>query len=194
MCTKAGFGLSMIGAPPYIIHVWLRDHLTWFSQGTGEYVWEAIILVVTVIAIRRFRVKYLLSFLVAVVLGFLIDAWLIILGGNGILDDIVLRIVFFIIGMVSASIAVALYFRTDMPLQVYELSVVEISDKFGFKQSMVKWCTDISYLVIAVILSLALTHGFTGIGIGTIVITVLNAPLIAMFGKVIDKIEKREQK
>lgn len=190
MCTKAGFGLSMIGAPPYIIHVWLRDYFAWFTQGTGEYVWEALILIITIIIIRRFKVKYLLSFAVAVMLGVMIDLWFLVFGGNQVVEEMYLRIIMFALGMVLASIAVAFYFRTNLPLQVYELSVVEISDKFGFKQGNVKWVIDISFLVIAIVLSLTLTGKLTGIGIGTVIITVVNAPLITFMGRIIDKVEK----
>ena len=190
LCTKAGFGLSMIGAPPYIIHVWLRDYFAWFTQGTGENVWEALILIITIIIIRRFKVRYLFSFAVAVILGLMIDLWLFIMGGNQVVAGIWLRIVLFALGTVITSIAVAFYFRTDLPLQVYELSVVEISDRFGFKQENVKWVTDITYLVIAIVLSLTLTRKFTGVGIGTVIITVVNAPLITFMGRIIDKVEK----
>jgi len=190
LCTKAGFGLSMIGAPPYIIHVWLRDSFSWFTQGTGEYVWEALILLVTIIIVRRFKVRYLLSFLVAVLLGLFIDAWLLLFGGNAILEDMTMRIVFFVAGLVLTAFAIAFYFRTTMPLQVYELAVLEISDRYSLDKNKVKWVNDILFLAIAVSLSLALTHGFTGIGIGTVVITVVNAPLISLAGRVIDLIEK----
>lgn len=190
LCTKAGFGLSMIGAPPYIIHVWLRETFPWFSQGTSEYVWEALILIITIIIVRRFKIKFLLSFLVAVLLGFMIDAWLFVFGGNGVLESMAMRIVFFAIGTLITAIAVSLYFRTSLPLQVYEVAVVEIADRFNLKQGRVKWATDILYLVIAVLLSFGLTKGLTGIGVGTVIITVVNAPLITACGKVVDLIEK----
>lgn len=190
MCTKAGFGLSMIGAPPYIIHVWLRERFSWFTQGTSEYVWEALILFVVIIIVRRFKVKYLFSFGVAVLLGLMIDFWFLVMGGNGILENMPMRIAYFAIGTIITSIAVSLYFRTQMPLQVYELAVVEISDKFSIDQGRLKWITDILYLVISVILSLVLTGKLTGIGVGTVIITVVNAPFITQCGKIVDRLEK----
>lgn len=192
LCTKAGFGLSMIGAPPYIIHVWLRESFPWFTQGTSEYVWEALILFITIIIVRRFRLKYLLSFGVAVLLGLMIDFWLYVFGGNGVLEDMTMRIVFLVFGILLTSIAVSLYFRTTLPLQVYELTVVEVSDKYKIKQGRLKWITDISYLVISIVLSFALTGGLTGIGIGTVIITVVNAPLITLCGKMVDCLEKTD--
>lgn len=81
--TKSDLGLSMIGATPYILHVWLRNTLPWFTQGTAEYFWEAAVLVLTCLAVRRFKPRFLLSFLTAVIVGFIIDGWLLVLGGNG---------------------------------------------------------------------------------------------------------------
>lgn len=192
-CTKAGLGLSMIGAAPYIIHVWLRDKFTWYTQGTSEYVWEAILLIVTIIIVRKFKWKYLLSFVTAVLLGFMIDAWFLVLGGNGVYESWTTRIAAFSVGTIITSLAIAFYFRTTLPLQVYELAVTEISEKYGFKTSRVKWVNDIIFLAIALLLALFLTHSLTGIGVGTVIVTFVNAPLIGFFGKLLDKVWAKEK-
>lgn len=191
--TKAGFGLSMIGAPPYIIHVWLRDRFSWYTQGTSEYVWEALLLLITIIIVRRFKWKYLLSFVTAVLLGLLIDTWLFVLGGNGVYESLAVRIIAFIAGTLITSLSIAFYFRTTLPLQVYELTVTEISDKYGFETSKVKWVNDIIFLVIALLLALLLTHSMAGIGVGTVIVTLVNAPLISLFGKLLDKVWAKEK-
>ena len=191
--TKAGFGLSMIGAPPYIIHVWLRDRFSWYTQGTSEYVWEALLLLITIIIVRRFKWKYLLSFVTAVLLGLMIDTWLFVLGGNGVYESFVVRIIAFIAGTLITSLSIAFYFRTTLPLQVYELTVTEISDKYGFETSKVKWVNDIIFLAIALLLALLLTHSLAGIGLGTVIVTFVNAPLIGLFGKLLDKVWAKEK-
>lgn len=191
--TKAGFGLSMIGAPPYIIHVWLRDRFSWYTQGTSEYIWEALLLVITIIIVRRFKWKYLLSFGTAVLLGVMIDAWFLLLGGNSVYESLIIRIIAFVAGTIITSIAIAFYFRTTMPLQVYELTVTEISDRYKFDTSKVKWINDIIFLVLAGLMAFLLTHSWAGIGIGTVIVTFVNAPLIGLFGKLIDKVTGKTQ-
>ena len=47
LCTKADFGLSMIAAPPYIIHCFIRDFFSWYTQGMSEYVWETVLIGIT---------------------------------------------------------------------------------------------------------------------------------------------------
>lgn len=190
LCTKASFGLSMIAAPPYIIHCFMCEALPWFTQGTAEYFWEAVILVVLCIIIRSFKPKFLLSFVTAIISGLIIDFWLWVFGGSETYESFPIRIIAFVVGCAIISIAIAFVFRTTMPPQVYELVVNGISDKFGFDKSKTKLGFDITMLIITVLLSRILTHAWTGVGIGTVIVTFANAPMIKFFGKIIDKIEK----
>ena len=190
LCTKAGFGLSMIAAPPYILHVWLRDYFPWYTQGTSEYVWEAVVLLVTCLIIRKFSPKYLLSFLAAVITGFIIDGWLFLLGGNAVYAGVPARVLSFAAGLIVCALGVAFIFRSDLPAQTYELSVKEIAARFGIPSAKVKQYFDITMLVISVVLDLLLLHKFTGTGIGTVIATLVNSTIINMWLKVIDKIEQ----
>ena len=188
LCTKANFGISMIGAPPYIIHLWLRETFGWFTQGTSEYVWQGIILVVTCIAVMRFKLRYIVSFGTAILSGLAIDMWFLVLGGNGAYESMTVRVVVFALGVILTAIAIAFIFRTTLPVQIYELAVCEIADRYKLKIDRVKLVNDIVMLAISVTLALVLTGGWNGIGIGTIVITFVNAPLISLFGKILDRI------
>lgn len=188
-CTKADFGLSMIAAPPYILHVFLRDFYPWYTQGTSEYCFQALTLIVTCLIIRQFRPKYLLSFVSSVISGLTLDGWLFVLGGNGVYASLGIRILTFVIGSALISLGVAFFFRTTLPIQIPELAVSEIAHRYGFDQSKTKLIYDCIMLAVAVTLTLTLTHGWTGVGIGTILVTFINAPMIAFFCKIIDKLE-----
>ena len=187
LCTKADFGLSMIAAPAYILHVALRDIFPLFSQGTSEYVIQGLILVILCVIVRRFRGKYIFSFVTAVLFGFALDLWIFVFGGNGAYEELWQRIVAFAAGEITTAVAIAFFFRTTMPLQVYELTVCEIADKFGKDKNKVKLFFDITMFLLSGVMSLVLTGGFNGFGIGTIIIVIVNAPLITLFGKVLDK-------
>lgn len=190
LCTKSDLGLSMIGAVPYIYHLWLRDTFEWFTQGTAEYVWEAVVLILMCLLIRQFKPRYLLSFLTALFAGFLIDGWLFLLGGNGPYVTWVMRIIAFILGTFFTSAGIGFLFHTTMPVQVYELCVMEISSKKNINRDKCKYIFDIIFLVLALVLSLVLTHGFHGIGVGTIIITFVNAPIIHLVSRFVEKIEE----
>ena len=57
LCTKAGLGLSMIAAPPYILHRALISISPIFTQGTCEYLWQGFLLFVMCLILRRFRLR-----------------------------------------------------------------------------------------------------------------------------------------
>ncbi len=187
LCTKANIGLSMIAAPAYIIHVFMENFLPWYSQGTSEYIWQTVLLVIMCIIVQRFKPKYLLTFLCAVIFGFAVDGCLLLLGGGAPYENLWVRIATFALGEAITAVAIAFNFRTSLPLPVYELVVSEISKRYGKDINKVKQANDIIMLAISVLLALLLNRSFEGIGIGTIVITVINAPLIAFFGRLLDK-------
>lgn len=188
LCTKADFGLSMMAAPPYILHVATSKFFTWYSQGTSEYIWQFMLLILLCIIVRKIRLRYFLSFLSAMFFGFVIDAWLFLFGGNAPIGDLGCRILAFICGVSSISLSVALVFRTYLPPQIAECLVMEVAHFFHLEVTKVKMVNDLICLALSFGLSLILTHGFTGVGVGTIVITLVNAPLIKFWGRQLDKI------
>ena len=190
LSTKSGLGMSMIGAMPYVLHRWgwASWGEGWFTQGTAEYVMEAIILIVTCLIVRGFRPRYLLSFLTAVISGLTIDGWFLVLGGNGVCGSMALRVLLFILGMLVTALGIAFFFRTDWPLQVYELCVAEVTERYRLNRTKVKYVFDASCLVLAVVMSLVLLKGLTGVGIATVIIVLCNSGLIAFFGKCLDKL------
>lgn len=193
LCTKSDLGLSMIAACPYALHVSMHKYFAWFSQGTAEYVFEALLLVVVCLIIRKFSWKFLLSFVTAVVAGWCIDGWLYIFGGNGAYASMSVRIIAFVSGMVITSLGIAFFFRTKMPLEVYELAVTEISAKYGWSTKNVKLGFDICMLITATAMGLILEHRLVGVGIATVIMTCVNSFIITFWGKLVDKVERIDE-
>ena len=187
LCTKSGLGLSMMAAPPYILHITLRDLLPWFTQGTAQYLFEGSMLLVMCVLIGRVRLRFLLSFLSGVIYGVVLDLWLLVMGGNGQYVSMVARVMSFAAGIGCISLAVAFMFRTYLPPQIPELFVMRVADRFRAEQPRIKLILDLSCLALSFILALALTGKLTGIGVGTVVIAVANAPLIRLWSKPVDK-------
>ena len=186
LATKANFGLSMIAAPPYIIHIFMENFFPWYSQGTSEYIWQGVLLLAMCIIVRRFRVKYLLTFVCAVIFGLAVDGFLWLLGGSAVYATLAARIIAFIVSEIITAVAIACYFRTDLPLPVYELVVSEIAKCYSLNMNKVKQANDLIMLALSLILAFVLNRSFAGIGIGTIIITLVNASLIALAGKILD--------
>lgn len=186
LITKADFGLSMIAAPAYILHIGFVKVFPWYTQGTSEYIFQGLLLFLLCLGIQRFRFRYLLSFVTAVLFGIVLDGWFLVFGGNGAYEALWLRVAAFAAGELFTGLAIAFFFRTRLPLQIYELIVTEVADRYKWNSTTVKQVYDVASLVLSLLLAFFVNHSGTGIGIGTVVLTFINAPLIALSGRILD--------
>ncbi len=187
MVAAADFGVSMIVAPAYIVHLKFPQL---FTFGQAEYVVQAVMFVIFCILMKRIKLVYFVSFLSGVIYGFILDAWRAII--PFFVPDVVLplyvRIPFLLIGMTITSFSVALIFRTYVYPQVYDFFVKAVSQRYNLDRGKFKSIYDASSFVLSILLSLLFFGGIRGIGIGTIIMTVCNGFIISFFGKQIDKI------
>ncbi len=189
MSANSGFGVSMLAAPAFVLFNRFKDVLPWLTYGTMDYLFQGVVVLSTVVICRRFKWKYLMAFAVAVAYGMFLDMWRLVFGAE-VYSTIELRVVAAVCGAVITSLAIAMLLRSYLPQQAYELVVKETTEKYNLKLSKVKWTCDISVLVLAILMMLVLFGRFDTelIGIGTVLITLVNTPLIVMWGKALDKI------
>lgn len=200
ICSKANLGVSMIAAPAFVVYEAISSLSGMLSVGVTEYIIQGLMLIIMCIIVRRFNWRYLLAFAVAVIYGYTLNFFLWVLGGIEF-DTVLIRWVMLIVGDIITAFGVACFFRTYMPLQVYELFVAEIADRFHLNINKTKWVFDLSLLVISVVLAVTLfgdiksfdwtTIGYSSfhsIGLGTLVTTAINSPIIGFMGKLLDKI------
>lgn len=199
LCSKANLGVSMIAAPAFIISEFISQFNSFFDVGVTEYILQGIMLISLCIIIKKFNWRYLLAFAVAVLYGYTLNFFIWIFAGLEF-NAVWLRYLMLIIGDIITAFGVACFFRTYMPLQVYELFVAEISDHLKINIDRVKGIFDISLLFISIVLSLTLFgdvksfdwsslwhNSFHNIGVGTLITTAINSPVISLMGKVIDR-------
>ncbi len=186
--TKSGFGVSMVVAPSFVLFNKISQLFPSVTYGMVEYLFQAFVILLTALVVKRFKWKYVLSFATAIIYSALLDFWRGVFGAQ-IYTLMSHRILACAAGMIIVSFAVALYLRTYLPQEGYEVVVSEITNKFGFKMNKVKWVYDISSLSFAVILMLCLFGSFSTnmVGIGTVITTLVNAPLIAFWGWVLER-------
>lgn len=200
ICSKANLGVSMIAAPAFVISEALINVWSGFTVGVVEYAFQGVLLIILFILLRKFNVKFLFTFLVAVIYGYVLNFFIWLLSGVEF-NEVWVRWVMLIVGDTITALGVASFFRTTYPLQVYELFVSKTAYKFEVSINRVKSIFDISLLIVSIILALTLFgdvttfdwstiyyNSFHSIGLGTILTTLINSPLIALTGKVIDKI------
>lgn len=199
LCSKADLGVSMIAAPAFIISEALSPFFSFLSVGVTEYLIQGVLLVILFLIIRKFDWRFLFAFAVAIVYGYILNAFLWMLSYLPI-TSIWQRWITLIIGDAITAFGVACFFHTYMPLQVYELFVAQISKKFNLNINKCKWIFDISLLFISIALSIILFNDFStfnwskityssfhSIGLGTIVTTIINSPIIGIMSKIIER-------
>ena len=200
ICGKSDLGVSMIAAPAFILHEWVTQFFSVISLGVTEYLFQGFLLIITCLVVKRFNWRYLLAFAVAVIYGYTLDLFVWLIDGIEIYS-VLGKWVALIIGDIITAFGVACFFRTYMPLQVYELFVAEFSSRYKTQIPKVKLFFDLSLLVVSIVLAFTLfgdavsfnwsnigASSFHNLGLGTIVTTLINSPLIALMGKAIDKL------
>lgn len=188
LTERADFGMSMVVAPAYILHLKLSQVLPWFSYGVAAYVVQGVLLVIMMLILRRFRLSYLFSFVTAVLYGILVD-WLMAMVAYFPADTFAWRLLWYVLGTVLCSFSIALLFHTYLAPEAYDLFVKELSRKFGWKIDKVKTCYDCASLLISVILSFSFFGfgQFQGVKLGTLVCALVNGFLIGQFSKLLEK-------
>ncbi len=193
MTVLGDFGISMVVAPAYMLHLKLSQVFSWFTFGVAEYVLQAVLLLIMMCIVRKVKLAYFLSFLTAVFYAFLLDGstrLLSLLPEAGVWQ----RLVIYVLGDLVTCLGVALIFRTYIPPEAYEMFVKELSGKFGIRLHTMKTVYDIGSLVVAVLLSFLLLGGLQGIGVGTVVTAFANGTLIRLFSAALEKAWKFEDK
>ena len=199
ICSKANLGVSMIAAPAFVVQEAVAPVLASFTIGVSEYALQGLLLILLCVFVQRFNWRYLLAFVVAMLYGYTLDLilWLM---SSITFDAVWLRWVMLLVGDVVTAFGVACFFRTYMPLTVYELFVAETVDRFHIPLPRVKSIFDLTLLGASIAMALLFfgdvttfdwsAIGYTSfhnIGLGTLVTTAINSPLIAAMGKLIDR-------
>lgn len=184
---KADFGMSMVVAPAYILHLKISEILPWFTFGVAEYFFQGVLVILTIIIMRKFKMSYLFSFVTAVIYGTLLDGAMAVI--SGLPDDtFIIRIVWYVLGTVLCSFAVSLFFHTYLSPEAYELIVKEISEKTKININKIKTAYDCFSVVLGIILSFSFFGFgvFEGVKLGTIICAFINGFLISRFSKLLE--------
>jgi len=188
LSAKSGFGVSMVVAPAYVLFQKVSQTISWFTFGKSEYIFQGLLLILLAIVLRKFKWKYLLSFVTAFFYGNILDGWYLILGHEEY-SLMWQKAAACAGGIIITSLAIAFFLRTYLPQEAYEMFVKDVAENFGFATTKVKWIFDTTALVLAIVLMLVLlgTFALNVVGLNTILATIINAPLIGLFGKLMDK-------
>lgn len=185
--TRADFGVSMVVAPAYLLHLKVSQFLPFFSFGMAEYTLQALLLIVLGIIMCRFKWAYLFSLGTAVFYGFLLDIFMKIVAYFPT-NFVAWRIVYYVVGLLLCTSGVSLLFHTYISPEAYELFVKEVSAKIHMDISKFKTIYDCVSCVVAILMSF-LFFGwwqFEGVKLGTVICALINGWLIGRFTKIFE--------
>jgi len=183
MMSKAGFGLSMVVAPCYV----LADKLQIVSTGTMCYLFQGALIIVTSIIMGKFRFTYLFSFLSAVIFGLAVDFFDAVIFDHIQTPELWQRILLYAVAIPINSLSITLLLRSYFPPQAPELFVKELSRKNSWQIHKTKYVYDLTSCAVSILLSLLFFRQLRFIGVGTVICAFINAPLIGFYGRFFDK-------
>ena len=189
LMERADFGVSMVVAPAYLVHLKLSQSLPFFTFGMAEYMLQGTLLLAMILLMRRFRISYLFSFATAVIYGFTLDGAMFVvaqLPGMGMAA----RAAFYVVGFLGCALGVSLLFHTYISPEVYELWVKEMSSRRGIDIHKYKTGYDCVSCLVGIALSF-LFFGFgcfEGVKLGTIICALVNGYTIGLFARALEKI------
>ena len=189
LMTRADFGVSMVVAPAYLLYLKVSAAVPFFTFGMAEYTLQAILLLFTALAVKKFRPYFLFSFVTAVLYGFLLDGWMKLVQGFPA-DSFALRILWYVLGILLGAVSIACFFKTYIAPEAYELLVKELALKLEKPTHRVKTVYDCVSCVVAVLMSFAFfgLWRFEGVKLGTVICALVNGFLI---GRCTDFLERR---
>ena len=188
MLTTAGFGVSMIVAPAYLVSL----KVSILSFGQAEYALQAGAFVLFCVVMGQFRWIYLSSFGTCLLYGAVLDLWrrLPLFDPQMTAPDSLPlwgRLLLFVCGVLLTALSVSLFYKTYLYPQVYDFFVKAVSGKYGIKTPVFKTCFDLVCLACATVMTLVFFGGFKGVSFGTLIMAVANGTIIGLFTKLIDK-------
>jgi len=188
LMERADFGVSMVVAPAYLLHLKLSQTWSFFTFGMAEYALQFVLALLLIVIMRKFKKAYVLAFVTAVLYGFTLDGTMLAVAQIPFAGTAA-RCVYYVAGMILCSLGVSLMFHTYIAPEVYELMVKEISGGFGWNIPRVKTVYDCISCLVAVLMSFIFFGfgRFEGVKLGTVICALLNGWIIGSRTKWLDK-------
>lgn len=182
LAVKSNLGITVSTCPPYI----LNQKISKISFGTFSYIVQGIVFLLMIIVLRRFKIKFLLSFLTSVILGYSIDLFTYLMNGIQIVG-IYTRLIILVMSILIASLGVVLFMKSGLPILPFDMFVQEVSKQFNIKIGMLKTFFDLSTLTISIIMSFLFFGELRAVGIGTVLSALIIGPTVGFIMKWFNK-------
>lgn len=180
LMERADFGMSMVVAPAYLLHLKLSPVLPFFSFGMAEYLFQGALLLLMMLLLRKVKAYFFFSFVTAVLYGMTLDLC-IALAAPLPSGGFALRAAYYLLGMALGSVGVAFFLRTYIAPEVYELLVKELAAAWHKDVGPVKTGYDCASCALSIAMSFAFFGfgRFEGVKAGTLLCALVNGTMIS---------------
>jgi len=159
---KADFGLACMSSLPYVIQKTLPS----ISIGMMNFIIQSICLIVIMLITKKPSIYYGLSFVVALVFGIIADIFKIIF--NDFPNEMIFRIIYFIIGWVLLVYTLVWFMYCDMPLLPFDIFIRDIAKFKNINPGKIKNISDIVFASLSIVISCIAFGKLYGVGFATI--------------------------
>lgn len=186
MMAAADFGVSMVVAPAYLLHLRLSQTIPFITFGRAECVLQAVLIAATMVILGKFRLSLLFSFVTAFVYSLMLDGFAVPIALLPT-ENMIVRLLLYAGGIVICAFGVSCMFHTYISPAAYEMFVKEVSGHYHRDINKFKTAYDCVSCAVAVVMSLLFFGRFEGVKIGTVLCALLNGWLIGIFSRQMEK-------
>ena len=185
LITKANLGTSPISSIPYVLSLNFP-----FTLGNFTIFFSILLIILQMLILRRnFKAEHLLQIPVSVLFGYFIDFTMILLGFVHP-QSYVVKVIDLLIGCLILGFGVYIEVLADVVMLPGESFVRAIVQTWNREFGSTKVIFDVSMAVIAIVLSMILSHTVNGVREGTIIAALLVGAIARQFGKKLEFVKE----
>lgn len=178
LMKRVELGISPITAVPAAVSA-----ITPFTLGNMTILLHALCVVGQIIVVRRVTLKSLLTMLVGVPFGYIIDGLMLLFDPGPL--GLLWRIVLLVVGLALSGLGVLFVVGSDLMLPAPDELSHTISAVYNRKLSNVKIISDAIYVTIALLVDLIFTRRVSTVGLGTVLSVLLVGRFVGWFGQLL---------
>ncbi len=177
---RSGLGVTVISSVPLMLHY----TFPFIDFGVWNMIFNAAMLVLAVVLLKRARASYIVSLFMAVIYGALIDLFKPVVFMLPI--SLPLSILYFLLSMLALSVGIAFYMKCRLPLLPCDVFIRDAVIAYRIPYRKVKTIFDISCLAVSLVFCFAVLGELRDIGIGTVVSAITTGSCVAFFMRRMD--------
>ena len=178
LITKANLGTSPISSIPYVLSLNFP-----FTLGNFTILFSILLILLQLLILQKnFKAEHLLQIPVSILFGYFIDFTMILLAFVNP-QSYVVKIIDLLIGCLILGFGVYIEVLANVVMLPGESFVRAITQTWNLEFGTIKVIFDVSMAVIAIAMSLMLSHQVNGVREGTIIAALLVGAIARQFGK-----------